>query len=68
MPGAAVLESQAFGPYTQPDYQAMLQKNNAALLSEGETLQRNVTGCEAGSPSPGKGRLVFYQQTCTLCQ
>lgn len=56
--GAAVLESQAFGSYTQPDYQALLEKNNAALLSEGETLQRSVIGCEAGGPSPGKGRVL----------
>ena len=56
---AAVLESQAFGHYKQPDYQKLLEKNNAAVLSEGETLQRNVTGCEAGIPSQGNGKQTF---------
>lgn len=55
-PFAAVLESQAFGPYKQPDYQALLEKNNAAVLREGETLQRNVTGSDAGVTAPENGK------------
>jgi len=52
---AAVLESQVFGPYIQPDYKAQLKKKNAGVMSHGETPQRNVTGSEAGilKPQPG---------------
>lgn len=59
VPLVAVLESQAFGPYKQPNYEALLEKNNAALLKEGETLQRNVTGSDAGVAVPGTGTLLL---------
>lgn len=51
---AAVLESQAFGPYQPPDYAATLtqqqQQQQAAAgdpLSSGETLQHNLKGADA---------------------
>lgn len=57
---AAVLESQAFGPYKQPDYKALLAKNNASVLKAGETLQHNITGCDALNAQPQAGQSLQH--------
>ena len=49
---AAVLESQAFGPYKLPNYRAAQRSSGLQSLSQGETLQRSTMGAEAGSAPP----------------
>lgn len=52
---AAVLEAEAFGPYKRPDYKALLRRKNAAVMSQGETLQHSLKGSEAGIEQPQLG-------------
>ena len=55
---AAVLESEAFGPYKRPDYTTLLKKNNASVLRAGEAVQKTTRGSEAGIPQPPAGQLL----------
>ena len=58
---AAVLESEAFGPYKRPDYTTLLKKNNASVLGAGEAVQKTTRGSEAGIPQPPAGQLLPLQ-------
>ena len=49
---AAILESEVFGPYVKPDYEALINRRNAMATTHGETVQHSLKGSDAGIARP----------------